>query len=110
MTVHRCMTPTQLACGICQWKERLCFSLHCKCGLENCFTYCTCHCIQHIIKGILKSLANLLRLRVAQKTICNYCRQLSQEVLSSFSQGGWFKISAPSLVAVITAPYIKMSP
>lgn len=36
MTVHRCVTPTLLACSICERKERLCFSLHCECGLQNC--------------------------------------------------------------------------
>lgn len=47
----------------------------------------------------------------AQKTICNYCRQLCEEVISPpLSEAGRFKISAASLVAVITALHIKMSP
>lgn len=36
MTVHRCVTPTLLACSICERKERLCVSLRCNWGLQNC--------------------------------------------------------------------------
>lgn len=79
MTVHRCVTPTLLARGTCEWKERLCFTLHCKCRLENCFTYCTRYCTLHIINGILKSLANLLHLWAAKREFViianNYLRK-----------------------------------
>lgn len=50
-------------------------------------------------------------LTAAHKTICNYCRQLCEEVISPpLSEAGRFKISAASLVAVIMAQHIKMSP
>lgn len=49
--------------------------------------------------------------RATQKTICNYCRQLCEEVISTpLRKAGRFKISAASLVAVIMALHIKMSP
>lgn len=48
---------------------------------------------------------------IALKTICNYCQRLCDEVISpSLNKAGRFKISAASLVAVIMAMHIKMSP
>lgn len=58
MTVHRCMTPTLLACSIC---EAVCyFTLQLEVAKAHAYyTHC---CIQHIISGHLENLANLLRL------------------------------------------------
>lgn len=68
--------------------------------------------LKHVIKICLQRKRNLALSSppVPKKTICDYCRQLSEELISSpFSKAGWFKISAPSLAVVIMAPCIKMS-